>query len=107
MRQGHHATSRGLAYDPALSGIRPHEQRLVGLARNEGLDGIICGHFHLPALHDRHRLIYANCGDWLDNFAAVAEDHQGRLCLLGADRGATHPARGTMLPPHPDQVLGI
>ena len=23
MRQGHHATSRGLAYDPALSGIRP------------------------------------------------------------------------------------
>jgi len=23
MQQGHHATSRGLAYDPALSGIRP------------------------------------------------------------------------------------
>ena len=64
-----------------------HEARLVGLARDEGLDGIICGHFHLPALHDAHGLVYANCGDWLDNFSALAEDHQGSLQLLKVASG--------------------
>ena len=61
-----------------------HEGQLVQLARNAGLDGVICGHFHLPALHNRHGHIYANCGDWLDNFMALAEDFSGKLALLQA-----------------------
>jgi UDP-2,3-diacylglucosamine pyrophosphatase LpxH len=61
-----------------------HEGQLVQLARDAGLDGIICGHFHLPALHTRHGQVYANCGDWLDNFVALAEDFSGKLALLQA-----------------------
>jgi UDP-2,3-diacylglucosamine pyrophosphatase LpxH len=61
-----------------------HEGQLVQMARDAGLDGIICGHFHLPALHTRHGQIYANCGDWLDNFVALAEDFSGKLALLQA-----------------------
>lgn len=62
---------------------RAHERRLVAVARVEGLDGVICGHFHIAALHDRHGLTYANCGDWMDSFTALAEDHEGRLQMLG------------------------
>ena len=62
---------------------RSHELRLVELARAEGMDGVICGHFHLPALHDDHGLTYANCGDWMDSFSAIAEDFSGRLRLMG------------------------
>ena len=60
-----------------------HEKRLIYLARARQLDGVICGHFHLPELHDAHGLIYANCGDWIDSFTALAEDSAGTLSLLG------------------------
>jgi UDP-2,3-diacylglucosamine pyrophosphatase LpxH len=60
-----------------------HERRLVALARAGGHDGVICGHFHLADLHDDHGLIYANCGDWVDSFTALAEDQSGRLTILG------------------------
>ena len=60
-----------------------HEQRLIGAARAGGFDGVICGHFHRAELHDRHGLIYANCGDWMDSFTALAADHTGALQLLG------------------------
>ena len=63
---------------------RSHERRLVALARARGCDGVICGHFHIADLHEDHGLIYANCGDWIDNFTALAEAHDGALRLLGA-----------------------
>ena len=61
---------------------RSHERRLVDLARAKGFDGVICGHFHIAALHEHHGLVYGNCGDWLDSFTALAEDFSGRLQLL-------------------------
>ncbi|MBN8293466.1 UDP-2,3-diacylglucosamine diphosphatase [Rhodobacter sp. NTK016B] len=63
---------------------RTHEKRLVDLARAEGLDGVICGHFHLAALHDEHGLVYANCGDWVDSVSGVIESFDGALQLLTA-----------------------
>lgn len=81
---------------------RAHEHRLVDLARKGGFDGVICGHFHMAELHDRHGLVYANCGDWMDNFTALAADHSGGLHLLGgrdAFAGALRPMA------QPDMVL--
>lgn len=63
---------------------RSHERRLVALAQAESLDGVICGHFHIAAMHDDHGLLYVNCGDWVDSFTAVVETRDGRLQLLGA-----------------------
>jgi UDP-2,3-diacylglucosamine pyrophosphatase LpxH len=62
---------------------RGHERRLVNLARERGLDGVICGHFHISALHEDHGVVYANCGDWVDSFTALAEGQDGGLTLLG------------------------
>ena len=61
---------------------RIHERQLVGMARVRGLDGVICGHFHIASLQEDHGLIYANCGDWVDSFSAIGERHDGSLSLL-------------------------
>ncbi len=60
-----------------------HETRLIDLARKTGHDGVVCGHFHVADLHSDHGLIYANCGDWVDSFTAIAEDATGHLAILG------------------------
>lgn len=58
------------------------EIRLTDMARALGQDGVICGHSHQAALHDDHGILFANCGDWVDSFTAIAEDGTGRLSLL-------------------------
>ncbi|MFT4150503.1 MAG: UDP-2,3-diacylglucosamine diphosphatase [Paracoccaceae bacterium] len=70
-------------FNAALRHGNRFEGRLVAKARASGADGVICGHFHKAALHVDHGLIYANCGDWLDSFTAIAEEPDGRLRLLG------------------------
>lgn len=58
------------------------EQRLSDVARHHQADGIICGHFHKPALHADHGVEYANCGDWVENASALVETAGGRLLLI-------------------------
>ncbi len=78
-----------------------HERRLVALAEAEGCDGIICGHFHLAALHDDHRRRYVNCGDWTDSCTAIVEGPDGRLRLLswGAEGAVAAPEDVPVLSP--------
>jgi UDP-2,3-diacylglucosamine pyrophosphatase LpxH len=66
----------------AMYKSRGHERRLIDMARARGLDGVICGHFHIASLHEDHGLIYANCGDWVDSLTAIAESPDGGLQLL-------------------------
>ncbi|AXQ92949.1 UDP-2,3-diacylglucosamine diphosphatase [Cereibacter azotoformans] len=77
--------------DAAMAFGTAYEQRLVARARRAGCDGVICGHFHKAALHEAHGLVYANCGDWVDSFTALAEDDAGRLSLIEAS-AAPEPA---------------
>jgi UDP-2,3-diacylglucosamine pyrophosphatase LpxH len=59
---------------------------VVQTARRHRVDGVICGHTHLP----QHRLIgpisYINDGDWVKSCTALVEDHSGTLRLLYRDR---------------------
>lgn len=59
-----------------------HERRLSRHAREQGCQGIICGHFHLAALKQRQGVTYANCGDWVHSLTALSECPEGRLRLL-------------------------
>lgn len=59
-----------------------YERRLTDLARSQGAQGVICGHFHQAALHESYGLIYANCGDWVAAMTAITEDDAGNLALL-------------------------
>lgn len=78
---------------------RAHERRLAGIARDGGFDGVICGHFHIPALRELDGVVYANCGDWLDSFTLLAEDFDGSLRLLGGRASFAAAAR-------PEEVFG-
>ena len=71
-----------------------HEQRLTDLARARGVQGVICGHFHIAALHDRHGVRYVNCGDWVDSMTAVAEGLDGTLRLIGLPEAASSAEAG-------------
>jgi UDP-2,3-diacylglucosamine pyrophosphatase LpxH len=48
------------------------------LARRHGVDGIICGHTHLPTIDG----MYINLGDWVEHCSAVIEHLDGRLELV-------------------------
>jgi UDP-2,3-diacylglucosamine pyrophosphatase LpxH len=67
---------------------RGHERQMVDLARAHGLDGVICGHFHIAALHDHFGLTYANCGDWVDSMTALMDAGDGILRLIGGREAA-------------------
>ena len=58
------------------------ERLLTNMAKDEGADGIICGHSHLPSLRMHNNVMYANCGDWVDSLTAITEDHDGQIELL-------------------------
>lgn len=106
LRRGTPAEARS-TIEALLSGVnvllyrgRTHERRLVQMARQQGLHGVICGHFHIAGLHDDHGLIYANCGDWLDSMTALAEDHEGTLRLMN-----WRPQAKAVVADHPETEL--
>jgi len=66
----------------AVSFIGAFEQALTTEARRLGADGVICGHIHHAAIHDRFGITYVNTGDWVESCTAVAEHHDGRMEIL-------------------------
>ncbi len=58
------------------------QERLTDLAKSHGTDGIICGHYHKPALIAGDGVTYVNCGDWVEHCTAVVETEGGRLLML-------------------------
>lgn len=66
----------------SLQAQRVMEKRLTRLATGGGFDGIICGHLHRPVLQQRQEVLYANCGDWVQNMSAIAEDAAGQFVML-------------------------
>jgi UDP-2,3-diacylglucosamine pyrophosphatase LpxH len=66
----------------AVNFIGEFEHALALEATQRGVDGVICGHIHHAAMHDRLGLRYINCGDWVESCTAVAETHSGRFILI-------------------------
>ena len=57
-------------------------RKAVQAARHRGLDGVICGHLHRPAMREVAGLNYINTGDWVSSCTAVVEHHDGRMEML-------------------------
>jgi UDP-2,3-diacylglucosamine pyrophosphatase LpxH len=53
------------------------EREIAALAAEHQADGVICGHVHHPAMHDRLGVRYINCGDWLESCTAAVESLDG------------------------------
>ncbi len=60
---------------------------VVQTARRHRVDGIICGHTHLPQRRSIGPISYINDGDWVKNCTALVEDYEGNLRLLYRDSG--------------------
>jgi len=58
------------------------QRRVMDAVRYQGLDGVICGHTHVPKLEIQGGLLYGNCGDWTHHCTAIAENRQGNLRLV-------------------------
>lgn len=58
------------------------ETVLSRAAIEAGADGVICGHIHSAAIHERYGTAYLNCGDWVENCTALAELPDGRFELI-------------------------
>lgn len=87
-RQLRSSAEKGI-FEWAISGVNAlmllgngYEKRLAAMAIAGGHDGVICGHFHKPALHENNGIAYANCGDWVDSQTALAETFEGSMQML-------------------------
>lgn len=66
----------------ALRYIDRFESAMASLARQQRLDGVICGHIHHPRVARRDGVLYCNDGDWVENCTALVEHADGRLEVL-------------------------
>ncbi|TAN53572.1 MAG: UDP-2,3-diacylglucosamine diphosphatase [Methylococcaceae bacterium] len=83
----------------AVNFIGNYEKTLVHAAAEQGVDGIICGHIHHPAIQQLGNITYCNSGDWVESCTALTEDHNGTLSILRwADRQAALAATALAAP---------
>lgn len=50
--------------------------------REQGIDGIVCGHIHRPEIRMIGDASYYNCGDWLQNCSALVENMDGSFEII-------------------------
>jgi UDP-2,3-diacylglucosamine pyrophosphatase LpxH len=66
----------------AVNYIGEFEKSLELEAKRNGADGVICGHIHHAAIHDKFGIRYVNCGDWVESCTAIAEHPDGRFEIV-------------------------
>lgn len=66
----------------AVDYIEAYEDAVAQEARQQGLDGVICGHIHHAAIREIDGVLYCNDGDWVENCTALVEDWDGNLRLI-------------------------
>jgi UDP-2,3-diacylglucosamine pyrophosphatase LpxH len=68
------------------------EREIAALAAAHNADGVICGHVHHPAMHDRLGVRYINCGDWLESCTAAIERLDGTFEIRSWPAATSAPA---------------
>ncbi|WP_420456167.1 UDP-2,3-diacylglucosamine diphosphatase [Rubrivirga sp.] len=70
----------------ALQYVDRFEEAVAALAAERGVDGVVCGHIHRPEVRtietEGGPILYANCGDWVENCTALVEHWDGRLEIV-------------------------
>jgi UDP-2,3-diacylglucosamine pyrophosphatase LpxH len=79
----------------AVNYIGEFEKALATEAHRHAVDGVICGHIHHAAIHDRFAVRYVNCGDWVESCTAVAEHADGAFEILTWTRDLVWPDGAT------------
>ncbi|HEX8297019.1 MAG TPA: UDP-2,3-diacylglucosamine diphosphatase [Chthoniobacteraceae bacterium] len=72
----------------AVSYIGKFEEGIVRFAREDKVDGVVCGHIHSPIIRKVETMTYYNSGDWVESMSALVEDFEGGIKLI-TNYGAT------------------
>lgn len=78
----------------AVKYVTDYEDAMIQFARKSGMAGVICGHIHRPEIRDLGDVFYMNCGDWVENCTALAEDFDGKFTLIKFHENHVHSAGG-------------
>jgi len=81
----------------AIDFIFDFEDSVVRYAKQQGYDGVICGHVHCAAQKVIDGITYLNCGDWVDSCTGIVEHLDGRMEVVYWGREA-RPATVLTLP---------
>jgi len=71
-----HRTKKAVQY------MAPFEELVADKAREEGVDGVVCGHIHRAEASMIGDIQYLNCGDWVESCTALVEHMDGRLDIV-------------------------
>jgi len=66
----------------ALQYIDDFEHLVAARARQEGVDGVVCGHIHQAEMRTIEGIQYLNTGDWVESCTALVEHLDGRLEII-------------------------
>ena len=67
--------------------ISDYEESIVSTLKNEGLDGVICGHIHHAEIKSIDEFLYVNTGDFVESCTAIVEHQDGTLELVQWQKG--------------------
>lgn len=80
----------------AVNYVGKFEEGIVRFADDAKVQGVVCGHIHVPVIRDIDSTTYYNCGDWVESCSALVEHSNGQIELLTNQHT---PAR--IIPPPP------
>ena len=62
----------------AVNFIGSFERELAREAKRRGVDGVVCGHIHHPAIREIDGVTYVNTGDFVESCSLVVEHDDGK-----------------------------
>ncbi|MBL8588058.1 MAG: UDP-2,3-diacylglucosamine diphosphatase [Methylobacteriaceae bacterium] len=83
----------------AVSYISDFENAVAADAARHGVDIVVCGHIHKPAMRQFERVLYLNTGDWIESCSAIVEHRDGRIELVDWRHRCEPPLRGAAAAP--------
>lgn len=66
----------------ALNFIHRYEDHLADYCKENGYDGVICGHIHHAEIKDINGIKYMNDGDWVESGTALVEHYDGKWEII-------------------------
>jgi UDP-2,3-diacylglucosamine pyrophosphatase LpxH len=88
----------------AVNFIGAFERELATEAKKRGVDGVICGHIHHPAIRDIDGVVYVNTGDFVESCSVVVEYDDGALEVVYWSKPAP---RGRLESDEAETVAGV
>ncbi|MDX2142228.1 MAG: UDP-2,3-diacylglucosamine diphosphatase [Rhodospirillaceae bacterium] len=66
----------------AVAFISSYEHAMARMAKQRGVDGVVCGHIHHAEIKHIDGIQYCNDGDWVESCTALVEHFDGRFEIV-------------------------